>query len=184
MKRLGNQSDEELIEATRVEPEAFAALYRRYERVMLAFCARRVDPPEAAIDLTAEVFASALAEVHAGRPPSESVPGWLFAIARNKLIDSYRRGRVADDARRLLAMREITFHEDDLQRVHELACESDVTSLLDQLPIEQRRAVTARVVDELSYDEVAAHLACSEQVARKRVSRGLKVLRARMGEMT
>jgi RNA polymerase sigma-70 factor (ECF subfamily) len=52
--------------------------------------------------------------------------------------------------------------------------------LLDGLPAEQRDAVRERVLEERDYPEIAARLRCSEQVVRKRVSRGLTALRARM----
>jgi RNA polymerase sigma factor (sigma-70 family) len=50
------------------------------------------------------------------------------------------------------------------------------------LPGEQRDAVIARHVDGESYAEIATRLACSESVVRQRVSRGLRALRARLGE--
>jgi RNA polymerase sigma-70 factor (ECF subfamily) len=53
--------------------------------------------------------------------------------------------------------------------------------LVGELPAEQRAAVTARVVDERAYGEIAQELRLSEQVVRKRVSRGLARLRAAMG---
>jgi RNA polymerase sigma-70 factor (ECF subfamily) len=41
---------------------------------------------------------------------------------------------------------------------------------------EHRHAVVLRVIDRLSYDEVATRLGCSEDAARARVSRGLRAL--------
>ena len=47
------------------------------------------------------------------------------------------------------------------------------------LPPDQRRAIELRIVEDLAYEEMAAVLAVSEQVARARVSRALRAL-ARM----
>ena len=44
------------------------------------------------------------------------------------------------------------------------------------LPEDQRRAVELRVVDEYGYADVAGTLGVSEQMARARVSRGLRAL--------
>jgi RNA polymerase sigma-70 factor (ECF subfamily) len=41
---------------------------------------------------------------------------------------------------------------------------------------DQREALRLRVIEELPYDEVARRLACTEQSARQRVSRGLRRL--------
>jgi len=53
-------SDAVLLAGTRADPDAFAAFYRRYERLILGYLLRRTRNPEVAADLTAEVFASAL----------------------------------------------------------------------------------------------------------------------------
>ena len=52
-----------------------------------------------------------------------------------------------------------------------------VTELVEALPVGERHAVKAHVLDERSYSEIAASLDCSEMVVRKRVSRGLARLR-------
>jgi DNA-directed RNA polymerase specialized sigma24 family protein len=51
---------------------------------------------------------------------------------------------------------------------------------LGDLPADQRDAVALRVLLDHDYAEVAAHAGVSEAVARKRVSRGLSALRARL----
>jgi RNA polymerase sigma-70 factor (ECF subfamily) len=49
---------------------------------------------------------------------------------------------------------------------------------LADLPAGERAAVSARVIEERDYGEIARSLGCSEMVVRKRVSRGLARLRA------
>jgi RNA polymerase sigma-70 factor (ECF subfamily) len=44
------------------------------------------------------------------------------------------------------------------------------------LPGDAREAITLRIVDELSYPDLAARLAITEQAARMRVSRGMRTL--------
>jgi RNA polymerase sigma-70 factor (ECF subfamily) len=51
---------------------------------------------------------------------------------------------------------------------------------MNELPGDQRRAVHARVLDELEYGEIARQSGASEQVVRKRVSRGLATMRRRL----
>ena len=97
-------SDGELLAASRSQPDAFAAFYDRYERAVVGYFARRTGDPEVAADLTAEVFAAALAAAHRYKPQTPSAAGWLFAIAHNKLINSLRRGRVEANARRRLGI--------------------------------------------------------------------------------
>jgi DNA-directed RNA polymerase specialized sigma24 family protein len=58
--------------------------------------------------------------------------------------------------------------------------EVDLAGLLATLPPEQHEALVARVVHEREYGEIADRLRCSELVVRKRVSRALSALRARL----
>jgi RNA polymerase sigma-70 factor (ECF subfamily) len=57
-----------------------------------------------------------------------------------------------------------------------------VSDLLRWLPADQREAVRARVLEDKSYDEIAAALETSSLVVRKRVSRGLAQLRREVKE--
>jgi RNA polymerase sigma-70 factor (ECF subfamily) len=56
-----------------------------------------------------------------------------------------------------------------------------VTKWLDTLDPDQREAIRAHVVDERSYREIAEQQHVSPAAVRKRVSRGLAVVRQRMG---
>jgi RNA polymerase sigma factor (sigma-70 family) len=105
-------------------------------------------------------------------------------IARNKLLESRRHGRVEDRARRRLAFEPEVLDDDDLARVDELASAPDqpVLELVEQLPEAQRKAVRSRVLEDREYADIAQRLNCSELVARQRVSRGLSRLRHQMTE--
>jgi RNA polymerase sigma factor (sigma-70 family) len=106
---------------------------------------------------------------------------WLFSIAHRKLIDSYRRGRVEETARRRLSLERLVLAEEDIECVHATAGSTDVAlELARQLPRDQYDALRARVLDERGYAEIARDLDCSEAVVRMRVSRALKTLRHRM----
>ncbi|MDA0183200.1 RNA polymerase sigma factor [Solirubrobacter phytolaccae] len=179
-------SDDELLAAAaRGDGDAFAAFYRRHAALVLGYLRRRVAEPETAFDLAAETFAAAL--LSAGRYEANGpAVAWLLGIAQNKLLESLRRGRVEAAARRKLRLEPIVVEDTDLIAVEERAAagSAQLAALLAELPEEQRRAVLARVVDERDYDEIAAELSCSEQVVRKRVSRGLRALRTRLEERT
>ena len=73
-------------------------------------------------------------------------------------------------------MRAIELSEESLARV---ACggEGWVAELLERLPVDQRDAIRARVLEERPYGDIARELQTSQLVIRKRVSRGLAALR-------
>ncbi|MGA2471143.1 MAG: RNA polymerase sigma factor [Solirubrobacteraceae bacterium] len=177
-------NDGELLAATRLQPEAFATFYDRYETALVGYFTRRTGNPEVAADLTAEVFAAALRAAHRYRPVAPTAAGWLFTIAHNTLATSLRQGRVEARARARVGIRDaVTFTDDELDRVEAAASATGwVIELLERLPAQQREAIRARILDERSYPDIADELETSELVVRQRVSRGLSSLRAEMGK--
>jgi RNA polymerase sigma factor (sigma-70 family) len=174
------RSDADLLVATPHEPSAFAEFYRRNERPMLLFFLRRTGSAELAADLTAEVFAAALAGVPRYRPrPGVAAEAWLYGIARHVLSRSRRRARVEDRARKRLGMPPLELTDALVESIERLDAEGAL-GLMDDLPLEQREALQARVVEEREYGDIAREMQCSEAVVRQRVSRGLASLRARM----
>ncbi len=173
--------DRDLLRRTRAgDPEAFAAFYRGRRRDVLAYLRVRVTDAEIAADLMCETFAKALVAVHDPGRELPTVPlGWLLAIARNELTDSVRRGRVADDTRRRLAIEPIELTDRDLAAIDDAAADADMLAHLQRvLPADQLRALMARVIDGQEYAEIARELQTSESVVRKRVSRALSHLRS------
>jgi RNA polymerase sigma-70 factor (ECF subfamily) len=181
---MDERSDDDLLAATRVEPEAFAVFYRRHVTALLAYFARRTRDAELAADLTAETFAQALTGAHRHRPDRGPAIAWLYGIARRQLAHAARKGAVEDRARRRLGMARLTLTDEALERVETLAAAEASAQVLreglEQLPPEQRDAVLARVLDEQDYAEIATRARTSESVVRKRVSRGLAGLRSRL----
>jgi RNA polymerase sigma-70 factor, ECF subfamily len=173
-------SDARLLGSAGVDPDAFASFYERYEAFVVGYLMRRLRDPEAVADLTVEVFAAAPEGAPRYQPVGDSAAPWLLAIAHNKLVSSVRRGRVEDQARRTVGMLGvIELRADSLRRIEQIV-EGDawVSDVLDRLPEDQREAVRARVLEDRSYEDIAAELQTSSLVIRKRVSRGPARLRS------
>ena len=177
-----NRSDEELLRAIAREPGAFSAFYRRHVDDVLGFLARRCGDPEQAADLTAEVFATVLLQARRYRSERGTPTAWLFAIAAHKHSDAWRQAGAEDRARRRLGVREVPLTGEDVAYIEARA--ADVEALMADLPDEQRTAVRGRVLEDRGYDELANAAGVSEAAVRQRVSRGLALLRTRLGKET
>jgi RNA polymerase sigma factor (sigma-70 family) len=176
----GEASDEELLLSGGAED--FGLLYQRRHALIRGYLRRRTGAqPDVVLDLVAETFARALERRAQFDPQRGSVIGWLLRIARNLLLDAVRRGRVADGSRRRLGMERVLVDDAQLEAI-ERESESELERLLASLPDEQRQAVVGHVLDDEPYAAIALQLGCSEQVIRKRVSRGLSVLRRSIEE--
>lgn len=179
-----SRSDGDLLRSA--EPEAFAAFYRRHLPWVLSWLLAHVRDRELAADLAGEVFASALRARTTFHARRATAAPWLQAIARNVLVDSLRRGRVEDRARRELGIAPLELTDEDLARVDELVDQArgmtPATLALAELPAAQADAVRARVVEEENYEAIARRLECSPAMVRQRVSRGLRAMRATLEE--
>lgn len=165
----------------RGDEAAFTAIYDRYLPLVLRWSLRETGNRDVAADLAAETFAAALIASPRYRPGKGSVGAWLLGIARNKLRESRRRRRIEDSARRRVGLDPAAFGEADFERVEELtSLDAGVVELLETLPPALREAVSLRVIEERSYEEIAEQLRCSESVVRQRVSRGLRTLKSEL----
>jgi RNA polymerase sigma factor (sigma-70 family) len=171
-------SDEELLAGG--SAHGFALLYERRYPLIRGYLRRRVGPhPDLVLDLVAETFARALERRTQFDPQRGTAAGWLLGIARHLLLDAVREGRVADASRRRLGMERIVVADEQLEMI-ERESASELERSLVRLPPEQREAIEGRVLAEEPYAAIAARIGCSEQVVRKRVSRGLANLRRKL----
>lgn len=164
-----------------LDQDVLTELFLTHGDGLVAFFARRTFDGQVALDLVSETFAQAVASraKFRGTTNAEAV-GWLYAIARHQLIAYQRKGKIEMRAMRRLGVPRQAVDDDELEAIEEAAgLHSMQTMLADglvELSDDHRRALQLRVVDELSYSQVAERLGISEQTARARVSRALRRL--------
>lgn len=164
------------IEAARDDPRAFAPLYDRYAVPIYRFCFRKVGDPDVANDLTAQIFLRAIERLDRYTPrPGATFRSWLFAIARNTIVDRWRRHRphtpldpdlhiLADDDPGPEAR---AVHTDELDRL---------LAVLDRLPDSHRDIIELRLAG-LTTTEVADALGLTQSAVKSAQSRAYKRLR-------
>ncbi len=164
-----------------LDADDIADLYARHARQLVAFFARRTYDAEAAVELMAETFAA----VVAGRARfrgrgDEAAVAWLYAIARHRLADWLRHASVERKALAQLGLEPPQLSDAELERIDELAGTAElrarVADQLEGLALDHRTVLQLRVVQEFSYEDIAARLGISEQTVRARVSRALRAL--------
>jgi len=181
---VDGESGEALLSAAASDPDAFGRFYDLHVDELMGFFARRTADGHVAADLTAETFAAAfVSRRRFGSRGDGSARAWLFGIAHHQLGRYARRERVSQRARRKLGMEPVSVDDEAARRIEDLAdlhaLRVELRAALTQLPAGQLDAVRLRVIDELSYAQVALQLGCTEGAARVRVTRGL----ARLAEV-
>lgn len=174
------RTDSDLLLASHDDPDSFTELYRRHAEDLLRYFARRTLDPEAAAELTAETFAQAFASRRTYTDTGVNGVAWLYGVARHQLGRFFRSGRVESASRRRLGMPERPLPPEDYERIEDLVDFAPVKDALveaiETLSSDQREALRLHVINGLGYPEVAKELACTEDSARQRVSRGLRRL--------
>jgi RNA polymerase sigma factor (sigma-70 family) len=171
-------SDAQLLQELRHGAQPIGLLYDRHALRLVGYLRRQGASEETALDAMQETFARLVVRHRHVRPDADgSIWPWLAVSGRNLLRDWQRRG--AMDARARLRLG-LAVADDGTS---EVAARADARRLqprlrlaLRRLTPEQRSAVTARVIDELDYPEIASVTGASEETVRRRVSRGLRAM--------
>lgn len=127
--------------------------------------------PNDADDVTQEVLIAAL-RAYPDLRDGSNLKGWLWTIARHKVIDRFRH-----DGRRPST---VPLEEDPgggRDGASPPGSDEDLWTAVRRLPDGQRAAVALRFVDDMAYREIAEVLGCTEGAARQRVHDGVKALR-------
>lgn len=84
-------------QAARHDLDAFGRLYRLYFSQVFTFINFRISNREDAEDLSNTVFEKALAAIGRYEPKPAQFSTWLYTIAKNYIIDHYRKRRIPID---------------------------------------------------------------------------------------
>jgi RNA polymerase sigma factor (sigma-70 family) len=177
----GNRRRRSPIVQARDHPETFEMVFLTYWDQLLRFMVRRTFDPEAAYDLTAETFTAMLANIERFRGVTERQgQAWMYAIARSELRKWYEDGEASRHHRDHFELDLPSPEADELERIEELAdiepVRRVVIEAMGNLPPGHRRVLELRVVQELTYNELAAELATTTNAARVRVARAVAAL--------
>lgn len=161
-----------------------AALYVRLGPKLRQWFWSRLPPRDRhrADDMVQDVFVKALVAASTGRYQDRGRPEqWLWAVACNLLRD--RAGSL--EARTVVSPFKLELHDHaDPDRAYDRVLDRLVLDpALAALPTDdQRRAVAARYLDDLTETQASGALGITVQAVKKRTQRGLVNLRLRLGE--
>ncbi|MBJ7593696.1 MAG: sigma-70 family RNA polymerase sigma factor [Candidatus Dormibacteraeota bacterium] len=160
----------------------FDEVYRDHADAVYRFCLSQLRDPDVAEDVTGDVFAAAFAAYGRVRPDAVGVRTWLFRIARNAVIDQYRRdGRRRSLLARLGRDREFPDSvEENVQQRFDLA---SICTAMETLRERDRQLVGLRVAGGLTFAEVGQVLGMRESAAKMATHRALERVRSRLREM-
>jgi RNA polymerase sigma-70 factor, ECF subfamily len=166
-------TDAELLQRTgRGDRDAFEALYRRYARTVFGLALRRLGDRGRAEDAVQETFASVWRSASSYRPERGQGAPWLYAVARNAIVDRSR-------AR----------HEPPAETPEEVSAEAGpaeqtetewlswrVHRAVESLPEQERLVLELAYWSGMSQSEIAAFLDIPLGTVKTRTRAGLRRL--------
>src|ERR1700743_3385006 len=138
--------------------------------------ARSGQPAEQSQDIVQDILLAVHLKRHTWDAEAPFGP-WLFAIARNKLIDALRRR-----GRRVFVNTDGLAHTIPSEPVAEVAPASEVAAQLQSLPARQRDVLQSIAVESASIKDTAAKLSMSEGAGRVASHGCLPTLTAKLRE--
>ncbi|WP_439660257.1 sigma-70 family RNA polymerase sigma factor [Lentzea sp. HUAS TT2] len=158
-------------------------IYPLHAPELYRFALRQLSDSGAAEEAVQEVFLRAWRSGDGFRPELASMRVWLFAIARNVVIDE-TRSRLRHDRRVAAAQAAAAEAGEVSADIAGTTIDRRLVQLaLLRISADQRAAVVETYLRGRSYRDVAAELDLPQATLRSRVHFGLKALRLTMEEM-
>ena len=168
--------DTRLAHQARLDPEAFAELYRRHVTSVYRYHMAHTGNVKDAEDLTSQTFMAALEGIHSYRGAGSYI-AWLLGIASRKRALFFRRNKpeVPLDAALQIPTPGLPTDKSAYQRLQL----DQILGALKHLSNDRAEALILCFFSELSFVEAGVVLGKSETAVKMLVSRGLQDLRTR-----
>jgi RNA polymerase sigma-70 factor (ECF subfamily) len=136
------------------EPEAWDALFRRYQLPLYVYVFELVHDEQTSLDLVQETFIAAVRHIGSLRD-DDKFGSWLFGIAHQKCIQRWRK-----QSREEVLLDEIPESADEFENgpddlLIRQEQEAEFMELLNQLPLPQRSVLLLHFVEDFSLEEIA-----------------------------
>jgi len=178
LRSLATNEGAELVRRCRAgDGAAWEEIVQTYSRRVYNLAYRFTSRADSAEDLTQDVFVRIYRSLEQYNPKQGDLQNWLMRLARNLIIDDYRKRQrapqddIADD------LEDHKYHlrsaESSVQREMERReLGAQVQSGIDKLSPDLRTCVILRDIEELSYQEIVDLLKIPEGTVKSRINRG------------
>jgi RNA polymerase sigma-70 factor (ECF subfamily) len=151
-----------------IDPTELGRIYREQAPALRLYARQWADNAE---DLVQDAFVKLAQQANA---PTQCLP-WLYRVVRNEALANHR-GAARRRKRETTTGRPIAWFDSVDDRIDA----QEVSRLLQDLPIEFRETIVARLWGGLTFAEVAELAGCSLATAQRRYQTGLMELRERL----
>lgn len=166
---------EEVSRAQQLDREAFESLYSKYLTPIYRYFVVRTSDQPLSEDLAHTVFIKAWENSDKLNDPDKTLP-WLFAIARNTLIDYWRKKKeiLVDD----LGLMEEKGETQTMEEGYDYKMKMEkIKGVLSQITEDQREILTLKFLEGMTNEEICRTLGKSAVAVRALQYRALNSLK-------
>ena len=159
----------------------FKQLWLEYGEHLRQFLLSRVKNPADVDDLLQEILLKTYQHLNTVQKP-EKLLSWLFQIARNTLIDYYRKSGVETSRQDIVKRAMLKDSEPEQYEQIRRELTNCIRPFLNQLPDKYREAIDLVDLQGISQKELAIKLGLSHSAIKSRVQRGRRMLKNQFHE--
>ena len=177
-RSLATNEGAELVRRCRAgDGAAWEEIVQTYSRRVYNLAYRFTSRADTAEDLTQDVFVRVYRSLDQYNPKQGDLQNWLMRLARNLIIDDYRKRQRAPQDEIADDLEDHKYHlrsgENSVQREMERReLGAQVQAGIDKLSPDLRTCVILRDIEELSYQEIVELLRIPEGTVKSRINRG------------
>ena len=178
VRSLATNEGAELVRRCRAgDGAAWEEIVQTYSRRVFNLAYRFTSRADSAEDLTQDVFVRVYRSLDQYNPKQGDLQNWLMRLARNLIIDDYRKRQRAPQDEIADDLEDHKYHlrsaDSSAQREMERReLGAQVQAGIDKLSQDLRTCVILRDIEELSYQEIVDLLKIPEGTVKSRINRG------------
>jgi RNA polymerase sigma-70 factor (ECF subfamily) len=158
----------------RLDKEELVEVYDQYSPRLYRYALRLLGDPDLAEECVAETFSRFLQALKRGGGPTSNLQAYLYRVAHNWIIDSYRNKPAQEQLDPELADDKL---EHPLVQITENMQRECVRNALFHLTPEQRQVIMLRFYEDWPHEEIAKMIGKTAQATRALQHRALEALR-------
>jgi RNA polymerase sigma-70 factor (ECF subfamily) len=168
--------------AQRGDVQAVGRLYDQHHEALFRYIWVRVGENQLAEDMTGDVFMRMLDALPRFRPTDVPFRAWLYRIARNMIVDHFRKVKSHSVEPLQESHAEIDSEDNPALTVEQKLSSERLHQALESIDEVQREVVSLRFFAGLSLEETATALEKTEAAVKALQHRGLAALRQALSE--
>lgn len=162
-------SEQQIIEAAKLNPEKFGPLYDKYYKQIFGYVYQRLECKDTAFDLTSQVFLKALTNIEKYEYKGVPFASWLYRIAHSEVMQLFRTNK---------NMRTVNADISDLKNIYEEVEEEYLEQyqgkfmkVIKELPKDDLQMIELRFFEKRAFKEIAEILNITETNAKVKLYR-------------